>query len=265
VRSLDFMIVGVQKSGTTALASFLDEHPAIAIAAGKEVHLFDSPDYSPSWSRAQVDAVYIPRFEGRQEVLFIGEATPIYAYFQEIPTYLAKYNPQLKLIILLRNPTDRAISQYWMERGRGDEVFPLSIALILEPFRLLMDMLRNTKRSHKSNSRIYSYSSRGHYTAQIGNLLKHFPASQLLVVDNETLLAEHVDTMRSILIFLGAPVSHIPVQQRVFAGDYRGQTSGLVKRCLDLYFWFERRRLRRLLPRLNHIGRWRWLGCCSEE
>jgi hypothetical protein len=260
VRQLDFMIVGVQKAGTTALANFLSEHPDIAIASGKEVHLFDSPEYVPSWSREQIDAVYAPRFEGQSEKRLLGEATPIYTYFQDIPECLAAYNSKLKLIMLLRDPADRAISQYWMERGRKDEFQPLWVALLLESFRLLWDFFNQTKRGQGSNSRVHSYVSRGHYTAQINNLLNHFPASQLLVVDSDALLSNHNETMRSILLFLGATIEHIPTQKRVFAGDYPAKANGLVRLCLDLYFGLERRRLRKLLSTLNQIGEWRWLG-----
>lgn len=260
LRSLDFMIVGVQKSGTTALASFLNEHPEIAIANGKEVHLFDSPDYSPVWGPAQINAIYAPCFEEPQSASLMGEATPIYTYFQDIPAQLAAYNSHLKLILLLRDPADRAISQYWMEHGRGDETQPLFLALLFEPFRLLMDALRRKKRAQGSHSRTHSYVSRGHYTAQIHNLLEHFPISQVLVVDNESLLSDHVKTLESVFDYLGVPKAHIPAQQKVFAGDYSGKSHGIIKRCLNMYFWLERKRLRRLLPRLNHVGGWRWLG-----
>lgn len=260
LRSLDFMIVGVQKSGTTALASFLNEHPAIAIAKGKEVHLFDSLDYSPAWGAAQINAIYAPCFEGRANVSLMGEATPIYSYFQDIPSQLAAYNPHLKLIVLLRDPTDRAISQYWMERGRWDETQPLLLALLLEPLRLLMDALHRKKRAQGSHSRIHSYVSRGHYTSQFHNLFKHFPVGQVLVIDNESLLSDHVETIKVVFNFLGAPQADIPVQQKIFAGDYPEKSLGIIKCCLNLYFWLERKRLRHLLPKLNHVGSWRWLG-----
>lgn len=260
LRSLDFMIVGVQKSGTTALASFLNEHPDIAIANGKEVHLFDSPDYSPVWASEQINTIYSTHFKGRQNVTFMGEATPIYTYFQDIPAQLAAYNPRLKLIVLLRNPVDRAISQYWMERGRGDETLPLLVALLVEPFRLLIDALHRKKRNQGSHSRTHSYISRGHYTSQLNNLFQHFPVNQVLVVDNESLLSDHVNTLEAIFNFLGAPRAQIPAQKKVFTGDYSDKSLGVINRCLTLYFWLERKRLQRLLPRLNKVGCWRWLG-----
>lgn len=259
MKSLDFMIVGMQKSGTTALASFLSEHPALAVASGKEVHLFDSPSFSSSWGRNDIDAIYAACFEGSQARLF-GEATPIYTYFRDIPAMLAAYNPRLKLIILLRDPAARAVSQYWMERTRGDETLPLPVAFLLEPARLLIDVLFKKKRIRGSHSRTHSYISRGHYTAQINNVLRHFPSEQILVVDNESLLADHVATMQGILSFLEVSLENIAPPQKVFAGEYSAHSFGLVRLLLDAYFWPERKRLKRLLLKLNNLGGWRWLG-----
>jgi hypothetical protein len=260
VRRLDFMIVGVQKAGTTALANFLSEHPAISIAEGKEVHLFDSPDFRSSWSAEKINSIYAPYFQNKEEKKLLGEATPIYIFFDEIPAFLASYNPGLKLILLLRNPANRAISQYWMERKRGDESYPMFLAILLEPLRLLWERYFRDKRDPKSHYRTHSYISRGHYTAQINNLLKHFSVEQLLVVDNDALLSGHDNTMREVLEFLGAEIGHIPAQQNVFSGSYSRKSNVVIKWCLDFYFRSECKRLRKLLLKLNHVGDWRWLG-----
>lgn len=258
MKSLDFMIVGMQKSGTTALASFLNEHPALALASGKEVHLFDSPDYLSSWGRNDIDAIYSPYFEGQQAGL-LGEATPIYTYFRDIPALLSAYNPRLKLIILLRDPAARAVSQYWMERTRGDETLPLFAALLLEPVRLLIDVFFNKRRAWGSHSRTHSYISRGHYTEQIKNLLRYFPPEQILVIDNDSLLEDHVATMQGVLSFLDVSLENIAPPQKVFAGEYSAHSTGLIRKLLDVYFRVERKRLRQMLARLNHLGCWRWL------
>ena len=81
---LGFMVVGVQRCGTTALARFLSRHPEIAMSSRKEMHLFDRPDYSPGWSVAQIDARYGLAFKDAEGVRIRGEATPIYLFFPEI-------------------------------------------------------------------------------------------------------------------------------------------------------------------------------------
>ncbi len=74
---VDFMIVGAQKSGTTALARFLSLHPEIGMADPKEPHLFDAPDYSGEWSPKEIDDRYQPFFNHCSSATLRGEATPI--------------------------------------------------------------------------------------------------------------------------------------------------------------------------------------------
>ena len=112
---LAFMIVGAQKCGTTALAQVLAEHPEIRMSPKKEVHLFDAQEYSRDWTPADIDARYRPyfahcNFTGRAGKPILGEATPVYMFFLDIPVELRCYNPDLRLIVLLRDPVERAIS-----------------------------------------------------------------------------------------------------------------------------------------------------------
>ena len=106
---LGFMIVGAQKCGTTAMAHFLSQHPEIGMASAKEVHLFDAPNYSRDWTPEQIDRRYRPRFAHCSDARIWGEATPGYMFVPEIPRELKRYNPDLKLVVLLRDPVERAI------------------------------------------------------------------------------------------------------------------------------------------------------------
>ena len=131
---LDFMIVGAQKCGTSALAHFLSQHPEIGMASPKEVHLFDRPGYSSDWTPEQIDDHYGSQLGHCTGARILGEATPSYMFVPEIGRDLARYNPDLKLIVLLRDPVERAISHYYMEKGRGRERRPLWFALLREPY-----------------------------------------------------------------------------------------------------------------------------------
>ena len=116
---LDFMVIGTQKGGTKALHRFLGQHPEIGVSSRKEVHLFDAPEYSEAWTPEQIDERYRPFFEHCPDARVRGEATPIYLYFPEIARELARYHPELKLIVLLRDPVERAFSHYYDgERAR---------------------------------------------------------------------------------------------------------------------------------------------------
>jgi hypothetical protein len=114
-----FVIAGTQKGGTTALASYLYEHPEIGMPTVKEVHFFDTEDHFAS---AEVDyAKYHAYFDPAVRKRLLGDATPIYMYWDAAPPRIWQYNPAMKLILLLRNPITRAYSQWNMERERGSD------------------------------------------------------------------------------------------------------------------------------------------------
>lgn len=197
---LDFMIVGAQKCGTTALSHFLSRHPGIGMADPKEPHLFDAPDYSGDWSPEEIDERYRPSFEHCPGAAVRGEATPTYMFLPEVARELERYNPELKLIVLLRDPVERAISQYCMERDRGDEHLPLWLALSSEPFRL-----RRCRDARQPDSamRRHSYRRRGLYSLQLRNLYRFFRKDRVLVIRTRDLLQHHDAVLRQVFAFLG--------------------------------------------------------------
>ena len=246
---LAFMIVGAQKCGTTALAQFLDAHPEIGMSARKEVHLFDAPEYSRDWTPADIDARYRPhfadlRFNGLAGEPVLGEATPVYLFFRDIPAELRRYNPELRVIVLLRDPVQRAVSHYYMERGRGAEGRPLWQALLLEPFRLLRS---RHPRHAESAQRVRSYRARGLYSRQLRNLYRVFDRDRVLVVRGEDLLRRHDDVLRRVFGFLDVSTEVRVAPAVVFEGEAGRPRHRLVCWLLRLSYLAEFVRLRRLL------------------
>ncbi len=245
-KDLDFVIAGAQKCGTTALASFLDAHPGISMATPKECHLFDSPDYRPDWSREQINSRYLPHFEGSPASTLWGEATPAYLFYPDIAGQLARYQPELKLIVLLRDPVERAISHYRMEVTRGHERLPLPLALALEYCGRHGGPPRAPLNAHGR----YCYRRRGQYAAQLERLYRVFPAEQILVLRQLDLLHAHQQTLRSVFSFLGVdPAVEVPESlvkpitrqsQGTPSGDFR-----LSRALLRTLLAGERRRLQR--------------------
>ena len=234
---VDFMIVGGQKCGTSALHRFLSLHPEIGMPKRKELHVFDNLDPTSRWSTQQIDERYRPYFDANRDAMVRGEATPIYMYWQHIPPALRRYNPKLKVIALIRDPVARAISQYHMEFARGDEARPLWLALLLEPFRL--------RRSERSRRR-HGYRSRGLFSVQLRALQRCFGNDQLLVVGSEQLLQQHAETLRRTFEFLGvAPDVAIPPD--VVAATPNVHKHPLVRKLLRLSYLAEFIRLRRFL------------------
>ncbi|MYE03030.1 MAG: sulfotransferase domain-containing protein, partial [Alphaproteobacteria bacterium] len=239
---VDFMIVGAQKCGTTALASFLGAHPEIGMAAPKETHLFDDPDYGPRWTRERIDARYAECFRHCPDARLRGEATPVYLYFAETAAELARYNPALKVIVLLREPAERAVSHYHMRRALGAERRPFWLALLLEPFLLLRD--RDPRRKD-SPTRERAYRARGLYAGQLAALRRSFPAERVLVLRQADLLEDHDAVMRRVFAFLGVdPAVRVPAA-RVFAGGPRPRHR-LARAVLRLSYLADAARLRRL-------------------
>ena len=206
MRALDFMVVGAQKSGTTALSGFLGEHPGIRMSEPKEVHAFDVEE--KALSVENIEARYASAFDGKQHnYALLGEATPIYMYFTDIARQLHNYNPKLKLIVVLRNPVERAYSHYCMERERGNEHRPFWIALALEWLRLKKD---SKPRGENSAHRLWSYRNRGYYSHQLEAIYKVFSRDQVHVISNEALREGQDATLDKIFDFLNVPREVIP-------------------------------------------------------
>ena len=196
---LGFVVVGAQKCGTTALAEYLRQHPQIGMPLD-EGHVFDALDFSPDWSPQEIDEGYAPRFKHCRQDALLGEATPIYMFLPEEAAALREYNPNLKLIVLLRDRIERAISHYYMQKIRGKENAPLWLALLAQPLR---EKRCPNPRSPQSPQRVSSYRSRGLYSQQLRNLYRHFPRRQVQVIHSSDLLTDHQTVLRKAFAFLG--------------------------------------------------------------
>ena len=251
---LGFVVAGVQKAGTTALAQFLASHPQIRMASGKEVHLFDAPDYSPSWTPRDIDERYRPHFKPADfdrggNGLLLGEATPIYLFLPEVAGELKRYNPELRVIVLLRDPARRAISHYHMEKARDAERLPLWLALLVEPFRL-----RHGRDARTANAaiRTHAYRRRGLYSAQLKNLYASFNRRQVLIVQSESLLDSHDATLRRVFAFLGVEEDVRVPAARVFETETPSRHR-VAAAALRASFAVERVRLRALLREVEVV------------
>ena len=250
------MIVGTQKCGTTALTQFLDAHPEIGMSSPKEAHLFDAPEYSRQWTPAEIDARYRRyfrhcRFHGRVGESLLGEATPAYLFLPEVARELKRYNAELKLLVLVRDPVGRAISHYYTERGRGSECRPLWLALLLEPFRLRRS---RDPRRQESPRRLHSYRSRGLYSRQLRNLYRHFDRERVLILRAEDLLREHDAALRRVFTFLGVSREVRVAPDIVFEGERGAREHRFVSFLLRVSYLAESARMRRPLRESRSLG-----------
>ena len=176
-KKVDFLIAGTQKGGTTALHYYLSKHPSIIFARTKEVHFFD---FEPIFFSCLKDfAVYRAFFPIRTEDKLLGEATPIYMWWKNSIESICTYNRHMKIIVILRNPIDRAYSHWNMETDRGNENMSFKNSLLKE-----IEMNKDKKHFQ---DRVVSYISRGMYYKQIVNLYKIFNKNNILLLKNEDL------------------------------------------------------------------------------
>ena len=199
-RSLpDFMIIGAQKSGTSSLYAYLCQHPQLLPSSKKEVHFFDNIDNfekGQAWYRA-----HFPLRKNVSAHFKTFEASPLYFFHPLTPRRIFDLIPEVKLIAVLRNPTERAISQYFDENRRGHESMPIKEALQEEEKRL-ESVIKN--KDYKNDSFIYhSYKSRGLYKQQIERFLKYFPWQQILVLSSEEFFSDPDNTLRQVFNFVG--------------------------------------------------------------
>lgn len=236
---VNFMIVGAQKCGTTALWSYLAEHPDICMAEGREVHLFDlmDTDYVRPERLDRFYAGYFPHYRGQA---LRGESTPAYLYHPRALAQIHRYNPDMKLIVLLRDPIERALSHYAMERAQGHERWPLTAALMLESLRLWWHRRSGQPRIHQM---FYAYTRRGRYRQQLRRLRQHFPASQVLILDSRALSGDHAATLKRVYAFLGVPCPQaLPASRQRFVTDKKPQPGLMARGWLWLTLGAERRR-----------------------
>jgi len=108
MKRIDFLIAGVQKAGTTSFDRYLRQHPEIAMAKRKEVHFFDK---SPPTPFAGLNHwLYHRQFDWKAQSAGakLGEATPIYVWWQGAIERIKAYAPDIRLIVSLRDPVERA-------------------------------------------------------------------------------------------------------------------------------------------------------------
>ncbi|MEM9227886.1 MAG: sulfotransferase domain-containing protein, partial [Verrucomicrobiota bacterium] len=158
------VIIGAQKSGTTSLYDYLIEHPQLLPASNKEVHFFDgglTPELDAftageAWYRA-----HFPLVSSVQAGQHSLEATPLYLFNPLVAARMHELIPEVKLIAILRNPTERAISHFFHEKRYGREPLSIAEAMAAEEERLKPAW---ENEDFKDEAFIHlSYKSRGHY------------------------------------------------------------------------------------------------------
>jgi Sulfotransferase domain len=248
----DFLILGAQKAGTTALYAYLREHPALTGPAWKEVSFFDRQFWrGEAWYRGNFpNKVYLRAIRSRAGVdPIVGEASPSYVFHPLAPERAAELVPDARLIVLVRNPVDRALSHYHHEVALGREPLPFEQALDDEETRMAGELERMRDPRYFSHAWWnFTYQARGRYAEQLERWLELFPHEQLLVIPSEDLLQRSRETYAHVLDFLGAPPHELAAYPRIFEREYPPMDPATRDRLRD-HFAEPNRRLYELLGR----------------
>jgi hypothetical protein len=210
----DFLILGAQKAGTTALFSYLRKHPQVTGPAWKEVSYFDRYyARGARWYRGQ-----FPVARGK----IVGEASPSYLLHPLAPERVRAVVPDARLIALLRDPVDRAYSHYQHEVALGREPLSFEDALAAEEERLAGEVERMTAEPAYFSDAWwnYTYFARGLYAEQLERWYAVFPRERLLVVPTEDLAERPDETYARIVEFVGARPHRLAEYPRVFERVY---------------------------------------------
>ncbi len=209
------LILGAQKAGTTSLAAWLGEQPRCWLAPEKEVHFFDIHfDRGVAWYRS--------RFRAAPDDAIVGEATPYYLFHPRCAERIAASLPDAQLIVILRDPVERALSSYFHAVQHGHEPLSIEDALDAEAGRLAKDAARMDADplAYGEHHQWNSYQSRGRYAEQLRRYLKLFPRDRLHIAFFEELVHAPKETLDAIARFLhlASHGTHLP---KINAGTYR--------------------------------------------
>ncbi|WP_337104126.1 sulfotransferase family protein [Paenibacillus sp. YIM B09110] len=234
-----FLIVGTQKGGTTSLYKYLLQHPNVHPAVTKEIHYFDELlHFGLDW--------YLTHFpESLPHGDITGEATPYYLFHPHVATRIKAALPAVKIIVLLRNPIERAFSHYQMMVRRGLEKLSFSEALHAEQDRIATEYARmerdNTYFSPTCTQ--YSYLKRGLYSEQLERWFQQFPREQILVIRSEQLLQDTAASYKQVLQFLQLPDCDLEQYAMHHEGGYKDEIDSDTRSWLEQYFEKDQRRL----------------------
>ena len=184
-------VIGIQKAGTTTLDDWLAQHPQIyCYESLKDVHLFARFKITEEmYQRLKKEPVH---YKDQPVVL---QSAVNYIFYPQMLQKIAEYAPQAKLIVILRNPVDRAISSYSYFKKMLRETRPMQEALIYKP-------ATDSAFEFSNDNSDFTYIEHGFYAKQIKTCLAYFSKEQLLVLDYDDLAKNTASLLKDMFSFL---------------------------------------------------------------
>lgn len=191
----NFFVVGAPRAGTTTLYQYLRHHPDIYLPSRKELHYFTRDHAASSYYRPAVirtELEYLHQYSGRKGQPLAGDFSPSYLYFEAAAQEILRFNIDARIIAILRSPTERTISHYFMDVAKGLQDRPLSA------------FYRCTRENSLYH---FEYIGASLYAEGIARYRRLFGPDRVHVVVSEELWANPESKIIEILRFLGADAS----------------------------------------------------------
>jgi len=210
----NFICIGAQKAGTTTLADILCQHSEICIPPIKETKFFlfdgDFTKGLPFYNS------YFSNYKGQ---IAVGEFDPDYLLFPFTAKRIAEtLGNAIKILVVLRNPADRAYSHYLMTRKKGLESHEFENAILEE---------KNRKTDIKTQ-KIFAYIQRGLYGKQLNEFLQVFPRENFLfLVFEEDFLKNRESTIKHVQQFLNVPYE--PLELNIHSNEAGEAQSEIIR------------------------------------
>jgi hypothetical protein len=197
----DFLIIGAMKCGTTFLYHYLNEHPEIEMSRVQEVNYFSRHYYRSKW-------YYRSFFPFKSKGMKSGESGIHYIFDPRCAARIKKDLPNTKIILLMRNPIDRAQSHY-NQIHTIDPANDFEHAIELEQERIgrLQEKIANSKYYTSVEYETYSYANRGLYFEQLSIWLKHYKLEELLIIKSEDMYADPKKVFERVYKHIGVSVN----------------------------------------------------------
>jgi hypothetical protein len=237
----DFLIVGAQKCGTSSLYRNLIKHPSVIPAFEKEIYFFNTKHFRKgvNWYRAYFPLLpykYCVTQIGKRDFL-TGEATPGYMFHPHAPRRISELLPDVKIIVLLRNPVDRAYSHYYHEVRKNRERASFEDAIKMEEERLRgeFDKIIKNENYHSSNYVHCSYLARGIYVEQLERLHQYFKKEHILILRSEDFFKDAQASFEQVLRFLDLPGWQLKDFKKAHVGSYPKMDAAIRSRLLNYF------------------------------
>ncbi len=206
-KKANFIIIGVQKGGTTALHHYLSVHPSLVPSYKKELHYFDSSERQAK-ENYMMNFPFVPIYSSKK----VYETTPSYIFYPSALKAIHRFNPHIKLIVTLREPVSRAFSAWNMYHNTFSPNNPKAknvdfLKSIFDPrtFEEAIDEEFKLLKNNELNLADKNYLKRGCYIEQLEYLTTLFKPKQLLVLHQEDMKEDLLQTMQKVESFLELP------------------------------------------------------------